>query len=150
FEHAFDVPDQHGADDSRIVCYQDARLDVDISGGMCDHTHIIRSCYFAHRIHPSKHTCKQQILTVLHDSLTVYQSIPFCFAKMTILRHPIRLKTLAPACVLAIGACLASAAYSAEYPPEDSSPPNTTRSKLQDITDRASELAMRAMSMIGI
>nr|WP_242489880.1 C40 family peptidase [Noviherbaspirillum cavernae] len=53
-------------------------------------------------------------------------------------------------CVIAVGICLSPLAYGADYPLEESPPLNTALSKLQNLSGRASELAMQAMSMIGI
>lgn len=49
--------------------------------------------------------------------------------------------------VTALGLCLCGAALGAE---PQASEPSTTLTKLQDLTNRASELALQAMSMIGI
>lgn len=58
-------------------------------------------------------------------------------------RHRFRIQI----CVIALGACLSGAVSGAEPPPGDK---GTALAKLQNLTSRASELAIRAMSMIGI
>jgi len=46
--------------------------------------------------------------------------------------------------------CVSNIAFAVDAPAEDTPPPNMALSKLQNVTNRASELAVRAMSMIGI
>ena len=69
---------------------------------------------------------------------------------MPILKHLVQLKALLPICAITLGVCLSNAAYSTDSPLEEPPPPRTALSKLQDITGRASEMNMRAMSMICI
>ncbi|WP_034294221.1 C40 family peptidase [Herbaspirillum sp. RV1423] len=61
---------------------------------------------------------------------------------------------LAKACVLAAGLWFCSTAWSIDNPPQqDPLPPgkaNIALAKLHDITNRASELAVQALSMLGI
>jgi cell wall-associated NlpC family hydrolase len=64
---------------------------------------------------------------------------------IAVLSLPLRLR--ARICALGIGLCLVGAAHADELPTTE---PTTALSTLQDFTARASELAMRAMGMIGI
>ncbi|MCW5300211.1 peptidoglycan endopeptidase [Herbaspirillum lusitanum] len=61
---------------------------------------------------------------------------------------------LAKSCVLAAGFWFCSAAWSIETPLQQDTPPpgkaNIALAKLHDITNRASELAVQALSMLGI
>jgi cell wall-associated NlpC family hydrolase len=63
-------------------------------------------------------------------------------------------RQLAQACVLAAGFWFCSTAWSIDNPPQqDPLPPgkaNIALAKLHDITNRASELAVQALSMLGI
>ena len=58
-----------------------------------------------------------------------------------------RQRSLLCVCAVAVGIC-ASGAYAAE--PRSDTTPGTALAHLQNVTNRASELAIRAMSMIGI
>ena len=73
---------------------------------------------------------------------------------MTIQQTARHRKHLAKACVLAAGLWLCGTAWSVEPPAQPDIPPNIKTNialaKLQDITHRASELAVQALSMLGI
>jgi cell wall-associated NlpC family hydrolase len=66
---------------------------------------------------------------------------------MTIDRLPRRVKLLSNACMLAVILGLSSSALGADAP---TSEPNRAFAKLQEFTNRASELALSAMGMLGI
>lgn len=70
---------------------------------------------------------------------------------MAMIERLFRLTAAASACVV-FGLCTAPIvrAEEAYVPPEVPSSPPTMRSRLQNLTNRASELAAQAMSMIGI
>jgi hypothetical protein len=89
----------------------------------------------------------QSILTALPDSLTLQQRCGKKLIEMAILTQSCRYWLRAQVCVLALGLGLCGAAHGTEPPPADRV---TALGKLQKLTSRASELAIRAMSMIGI
>jgi hypothetical protein len=90
----------------------------------------------------------QSILTALPDSLTLQLSLGKRIIKMASSAHSCRHWFRAQVCVLVLGLGLCGAAYSAEPPPPADR--GTALGKLQKLTSRASELAIRAMGMIGI
>jgi cell wall-associated NlpC family hydrolase len=68
---------------------------------------------------------------------------------MTTFSKIIREWPLIGICAIAAGVCMPGMAYAADPAPADGTP-NTALAKLQNLTNRASELAIHAMGMIGI
>jgi cell wall-associated NlpC family hydrolase len=90
----------------------------------------------------------QWILTASVDSLTLQLLRRSKFIKMTIDARSRRRWLRFQLCALAISTCLSGSAIGAEQTGKDER--GTALSKLQHFTSRTSELAIRAMSMIGI
>jgi cell wall-associated NlpC family hydrolase len=90
----------------------------------------------------------QWILTASADSLTLQLLRRSKFIKMAILVRSSRRWLRLQLCALAVSACLSGSAIGADQSGTDDR--GTALAKLQHFTSRTSELAIRAMSMIGI